>query len=166
MAQLAQIQQNSRSLISSETSEKLLLSLTKEIAMDILPLQDILKLNHVTPQQFSQIVRTPRYKTLMQQARLEWSTAKNSAERVRLKTAVMLEEALPEFHARMHDKSEPLSSKVELAKFVGKLSGIGEKAPNSGPAAETFKVIINLGESEKLSFEKELPAKVIEAEAE
>jgi hypothetical protein len=148
----------------SERVEKLLLSLTRDIAQDILPLEEILKLNGVTASRFALIQNLPRYRSMLHQARLEWATAKNSAERVRLKTAIMIEDALPELHSRLHDRTELLASKVRLAEFLGKLSGITEKANASGPAAETFKVVINLGEDRKLEIEKSLPTKVIEHE--
>jgi hypothetical protein len=146
----------------SERVEKLLLSLTRDIAQDILPLEEILKLNGVTASRFAIIQTLPRYKSMLHQARLEWATAKNSSERVRLKTAIMIEDALPELHSRLHDRTELLASKVRLAEFLGKLSGITEKANASGPAAETFKVVINLGEDRKLEIEKQIPMKTIE----
>ena len=44
---------------------------------------------------------------------------------VRVKSLSMIEEALPEMYERMHDPREPLSSKVELFKTIGRFGGIG-----------------------------------------
>lgn len=72
---------------------------------------------------------------------------------------------MPEAYARAHDAKEPLSSKVEMMKFFGRVAGMGVSAiDGANSAGEKFTVTINMGADRQLTIEKQLPAQVIEAE--
>ena len=130
--------------------------------MDIHPIETILKQYSITPEAWEQLQRNSRFQRLLASQVEEWNGALNTHERVRAKSAAMLEEWLPELNNRMHDQDEALPAKIEAGKMLTRMAGIGVAAGESGAGGERFTVTINLGEDHKLSFEKQLPAKVIE----
>ena len=137
-----------------------------EIAKGIFDIQEILKVWEISLEQYDAITRHPAFDGMLREAKIEWESADNTVKRTQLKAAVMLEHALPELNARLHDRAEGLNAKVELAKFLGRVGGVDSNKQAIGGGGETFKIEINLGGDSKLKIEKELPARVIEAEAE
>jgi hypothetical protein len=146
-------------------SDVTLLRLAREIAWAIHPLEAILKVHDLSMETWETIKNLPRFQRYLESEMVAWHTAGNAHERVKVKTAVMLEEWLPELHARMHDQRELLSAKIEAGKLVARLAGMGlEKAGINGGEGERFSVTINLGADNQLKFEKQATPKVIEAD--
>lgn len=139
------------------------LKLAREIAMDIRPLPDVLDTHGITEDRWSEIKENPNFQTLLRSEVESWQSATNSAERVKLKSLYFVEEALPEFFARAHDRREPLNSKVEVLKTVAKLAGVGGPVETAG-AGEKLMVTINLGADHSLKIEKDVTSKVIDHE--
>ena len=67
----------------------------------------------------------------------------------------MLEEALEEMQARIHDSREPLAAKTEMLKLVSRLAGIGGERVD-GTVSEKFVLNINIGDggTHKIGVEK------------
>jgi hypothetical protein len=140
-----------------------LLKLAREIAMDIHPLETILANHNVTIEDFDRIRTLPRFQQYLEGEMVAWGSALNTHERVKLKSAAVMETWLPELYARMHDRNENLNAKVEAGKLVAKLAGMGiEKASINGEGGERFSVTINLGEDKNIRIEKDITPKVIE----
>jgi hypothetical protein len=145
----------------TDAQERLLVSLTREIAIDMLPLEDILKAHGVTPEQFETLTKSPRYRELLVAQTAAWASAHNVEERIRLKTQHMLEMSLPEMFERLHDRTEGLTgAKVELFKALQKGSGVGLQAEGGG--AEKVQITINMGAAEPVRVEAVLPGQVID----
>lgn len=136
--------------------------LAREIAMDIHPIETILKLYSITPENWLALQRNQKFIQLLSSQTEEWNAATNTHERVRAKSAAMLEEWLPELNNRMHDHEIALPAKIEAGKMLGRMAGIGVPNVEGGGGGERFTVTINLGEDHKLKFEKQLPARVID----
>jgi hypothetical protein len=145
-------------------TEVTLLKLAREIAVDIQPLETILEVHQIPFETWLEIKQSGRFLQLLNEAAEAWNTALNAQERVKLKAAAMLEEWLPELNNRMHDRNESLPAKIEGAKLVAKIAGVGERAAIEGSVGERFSVTINLGSDTQLKFDKALPVKVIEHE--
>jgi hypothetical protein len=144
--------------------EQKLIALAREIAFDLKPLSQILKELSITGEQYNTIAASNVFKHILSQEIANWGSALNTQERIKLKTQSMIEMSLEEFHARMHDPKEPLSSKVELAKLIAKLGGI-DQSKQEAVAGERFQVTINLGADQKLVIDKPAPThKVIDGE--
>lgn len=153
--------------VKYQDEEVTLLRLARELALDIHPIETILEQLGVSGTQFAAIKQNPRFQALHAQAVAEWESAINTNERVKLKAAALMEYWLPELHARLWDNKENLAAKIEGAKLVAKLADLGvTRAEQSGPVGDKFVVQINLGSSEPLKFEKDLPAKVIDVSPE
>lgn len=147
-------------------SDLAMVKLAREIAMDIHPLETILKQYSLTAETWEQLQRNGRFQALLANQVEEWNGALNTHERVKLKAASMLEEWLPELNNRLHDQDEALPAKIEGGKMLTRIAGIGVGAAEASGGGERFTVTINLGEDSKLiTFEKQLPAKVIDHDA-
>ena len=142
-----------------------LVQLAREIAMNIQSIETILETHQIDTDTWDKIKITPRFTTLLETETAAWNSAINTHERVKLKSAALVEDWLPEAYARMNDTTENLNAKTELAKLVARLAGMGlNNASIADGSGERFSVTINLGNDAKLKFEKELPMKVVEGE--
>lgn len=134
-------------------AELLLVRLAREIAMDIHPIEVILKNHEVDDKKWQQIQESQRFKGLLGAAVEEWNSSLNTAERVKLKALSCIEEALPEFFGKMHDANENLPAKVKALEVFGNFAGLNAKlAQMSGVGGEKFSVTINLGADNQLKI--------------
>lgn len=150
---------------STTISDVTMLKLTREIAMDIHPIEQLLDRYEVDRSQWETAKDNPRFKELLKSAIEEWNSATNTSERVRLKSLHFVEEALPEFYARAHDPKEGLAAKNEVLKTVARFAGIGGAGIDGASMGERLSVTINLGADHQLKIEKDVTSRVIDGEA-
>lgn len=140
-------------LTLADVSENTLLRLSREVARNIHPLENILERFGISSDLWLSISSNPRFKLFLQQEVELWEGVPNTAERVKLKSLAMIEESLPEFYERAHDPGETLSSKVELLKTIGRFAGVGVGSVEAS-VGEKLSVTINLGADTQLKFDK------------
>ena len=152
-------------LLPEVGEDAFLVSLAREVAINIRPIEDVLKVYGLSFAQWDALKDTQRFNDLVDQHLVEWESAKNTHERTKVKAAVMVESWLPEAWARMHDQTETLNSKTELAKLVTRIAGMGlDRTLDAGAGGEKITVTINLGAGgEQLKFEQNFTPKVIDA---
>ena len=144
--------------LSKNDGDVFLVKLAREIAIDHFPLATILERHQISSSEWEALKRNPRFSELLESESRAWQSATNTEERTKLKAAAMIEEWLPEAHTRMHSTTDTLNAKVELAKLIARIAGMG--TPDSGAGAgvgERFSVTINLGADKELKFEKDAP---------
>lgn len=141
------------------------LKLARQIAMDLYPIEEILKQNAISNQQWEQIQANRRFVSYLESATAEWHAPKNAQERVRMKAVTVIEEWLPELAGRLYAPSESLNAKIEAGKLVAKLAGLGEKA-QVAETGEKVAITINLGDDRKITLEKDITPRVIDHEEE
>lgn len=125
-----------------------MLRVAREIAMDIYSIADILQNNSVDVAEFNRWKSHPRFLSYLNAETEAWKSAANTAERTKLKAAVVIEEFMAEAHARLHDNKIALNHRVELGKLVAKIAGMGEpKLMNAGGGTPTFQLNINIGKN-------------------
>lgn len=123
--------------------------------MGIHDLDAILERAGVAADQWARVAKNKRFQGILRNEIEAWNGALNTHERVKIKSAVILEDWLPELHARLHDKDESLNSKIEGGKLAASLAGLGRQAQVGG-AAENLVVTINLGADHNIKFEKNI----------
>jgi len=147
------------------SSEVTLVKLAREIAMDIHELDTILKANDISKTEWARISKHPQFIEYLQSEISAWQSAVNTEQRVKLKSAALIEMWLEEANARLHDAKENLAPKTELAKFLGRLAGIGVSNTSvSGDVGERVNITINLGADHAVSVTKTVTPRVIEHE--
>lgn len=148
---------------SPSLTDNTMLKIAREIAMDIRPLEDILKTWDLSSEAWSKLASNPTFNRLVASETEAWQSAGNTPERVKHKSAVMLEEWLPELYMRLHDNSENLNAKLEGGKLLAKLAGVGERGPNEAGPSEKFTITINMGDQgPPIEFSKDVTPKVID----
>lgn len=142
------------------------ISLAREIARDMQPLQAILEARQIDANEWERIQSNPYFQSVLGSEVEAWQSATNVGERVRLKALHFVEEALPEFFQRAHDPRETLTAKNEVLKTIVRLAGIGNSMGDGGSMGEKFSVTINLGADQTVTIEKTVTPQVIEGVAE
>lgn len=128
--------------------------LAREIATDLRELPDILRIFSLTPEQYARIKTMPFFINALETSTLEWNSALNTHERIKLEAACALEDALPSLSARMKKSDEALPGVVEAGKLFAKIAGLGEREQNQGAPGERFTITINLGDGHDIAFDK------------
>lgn len=144
----------------------LLAKLAREIAMNIREVPEILKTFKLSAEQYAAIEKIPFYKNVLDQYIIEWESARNTGDRLKIEAAAGLESAMPSLTARMQSEREDLGKAAEVAKLFSKIAGVEAGAAQSGNPGDKFSITINLGEDVKLQFDKEIEQtapKIIEA---
>lgn len=148
-------------LLDPSNSDLVMVKLAREIAMDIQPLPIILKQHAISDETWSQLQRNTKFQTLLGTEVEAWQTALNTHERVKLKSASMLEEWLPELNTRMHDHEEALPAVIEAGKMLARIAGLGMPGEVVGNVGERFVINISMGDKvEPISFAKDITSQV------
>lgn len=139
-----------------------LASLARDVAMNMLPLDEICMRHGITEEEYNKYVSTwPFYKHALEAATIEWTNPMNTQKRLQAQSAMLLEAALPNLGARMIKDGEQSRDITEIAKLFAKIAGVdGDKS--KVPTGERVSIVINLGD-EKITFDK--AAAPIEASA-
>lgn len=126
-----------------------MLVLAREIASDIHPIEDIIQRHGISREHFEKILRNPKFTRLLEDATTAWGDALNTGERIKVKSLSMLEDWLVSAYAMLHAEKHSLRDKVELAKLIGRLGGIGEKGIMDTSGGERISISINMGDTVK-----------------
>jgi hypothetical protein len=149
------------------TAEDVLLGLANDIAAAILPLEDILQRHGLTPAEYDTITRDPRFLRLLQSAVAEWTSVNNTTQRVRIKSQVAVEMALPDLYRTVTDPSIPLHHRAAMLRMLaslGKLIDTGGEPANTGNRGQEFSISITINGATK-RFDGFNPPPTIDAEA-
>jgi hypothetical protein len=133
----------------------LIARLARDVVMELKALPDILAPYCITELQYARIKELPFFKRVFEDFTVEWNRVTSTPDRVRLISAVMLEEGLPRLGSQMVDKEISPAIAVETGKFFAKLAGVGE-TKTEGASGEKFVINISLGEETKLQFTKDV----------
>ncbi len=114
--------------------------------MDIKPPAEICAALNINPNEYQTILKLDRFQRLLEDAAATWGSALNTAERIKVKALSALEDWLVELHASLHDKKEPLSSRVEGGKLLKSLAGLDKNNLDVMGGGERFSLTINIGD--------------------
>lgn len=127
-------------------------SLAREIALDILPREVILKNHHISVDDWDRITRLARFGEMLRQERETWGATLNTRERVDVKTLALVEEALPMMYGYLSDARFADNAKVELFKALQRGAGLGQKDMQVA-TGERVSITINLGNDKTVTVE-------------
>ncbi len=126
-----------------------LITFAREIAVDHYDIEDVLDRYQLRYDDFRLLFEFPRFTQLLANEEETWSSAKNTHERVRLKSAALIEKYLEAAQASLHNENETLIARTGLAKLIGSFAGLGEealRAQRGGAGGSGFSITINLGD--------------------
>jgi hypothetical protein len=146
-------------------TERKMRYIAREVAMDILEAETIVKNLGIGVEEWDLIVGHPLFRRMLEEERERWGATLNAKERVEVKTWFILEDALEQFQKYLHDANFSDTAKVALFQAMQKQVGIGiREASPLGDVGQRVQVNINLGNDHKLSVEHDVTSqgKVIE----
>lgn len=136
---------NALSLPPTDDLDTQMRKVARELAQDFYTLDEILKNNDVSNATFNKFKEHPRFLDYLKSEREAWRAASNVAERTKLKAGIIMEEFMLNAHADLSDKKQPLNQRVELAKLLAKVAGMGEpRVIGAGGPGGGFQLNINI----------------------
>jgi ribosomal protein L7/L12 len=140
--------------------------LAREVARDLVPIDQICERYKIDEDTYNRILRHPLFQQRLQEEVDIWnaSTPRAITERISAKAATMIEESLIEVYELVHDKNQPMSAKIEALKWASKLAGVGEREAKDLLPGERVRFNIYIGDK-KVSLEKEVVPTTIEGSA-
>ena len=136
---------NALSLPPTDDLDTQLRKVARDLAQGLYELDDILKNNDVTNAMFNKFKEHPRFLEYLKQEREAWNAAGNVSERAKLKAGIIIEEFMVQAHTELGSKTTPLNQRVELAKILGRIAGMGEpKTVGGGGPGGGFQLNINI----------------------
>jgi len=124
-------------------------AVAREVAMDILPLEDIQRLHQLSDEQWLEITQNNKFQHMLHSMQVEWNSASNTPERVKAKASTGLEAVLETYIRDILDASIPLAQRVEAGKFLAKLGELGDRNLLGAAAGERFSIVLNIGNETK-----------------
>jgi hypothetical protein len=121
-------------------------AVAREVAMDILPLEDIQRLHQLTDEQWIEITTNVKFQHMLHSMQVEWNSASNTPERVKAKASTGLEAVLETYIRDILDPSIPLAQRVEAGKFLAKLGELGDRNVFGAASGERFVINLNIAE--------------------
>lgn len=123
-------------------------ALAREIAMDIFPLADILRLHQLSDQEWQRIQDNPKFQAVLRELVAEWNATASTRERVKLKSSTGLESVLEVYIRDINDPGIPLAQRVEAGKFLARLGELDGAIGGAG-GGSGFSITLNIGETTK-----------------
>ena len=124
-----------------------LIRLAREIAIDHYDIDAVLDQHHITYDQWNWLCGYQRFTDLLASEEEAWRSAKNTKERVRLKSAAVIESYLEDAAKSLLSTNESLVAKTGLAKLIAGFAGIGGEESKFGAVGGSgFSITINLGD--------------------
>jgi hypothetical protein len=124
-------------------------ALAREIAMDILPVRQILELHKLSDDDWTAIQGNRMFQETVATLTREWQSAANTRERVKIKAATGLESILEIYVAEISDLDIPLIQRVEAGKFLARLGELDGLRDGQGVGGSAFQINIQIGEVRK-----------------
>lgn len=136
--------------------------LAHEIAMDIFPVEDILRANNVTEKEWLVVQDNYIFKALLQREKERWHSALSTAERVRIKALTLVEDSLLAAARVINNEAEGAQGRARMLEAVSKIANLGDKPQMAGEGGKVM-IQINMGADKQLHHEVTPQVTVIEA---
>lgn len=120
-------------------------ALAREIAMDIMPLGDILNLHQLGDEQWQTIQENPKFQQMLGELIGEWNATKSTKDRVKIKAATGLESILEVYIRDINDPAIPLAQRVEAGKFLARLGELDGNPNILAGGGGGFSITLNIG---------------------
>lgn len=119
-------------------------TLAREIAQDVLDIDEIIKLHNLSEQEWLKLSVHPKFTAILADMVKEWNSAGTTAERIKVKAQTGLETQLEVFIADMGDASIPLSQRTEAARMLARLGELDGQGKGE-TIGQRFIIQLNIG---------------------
>ena len=122
-----------------------LANLATDLAKRAKDTEDVLKDYGFTEADFLELEQIPFFAQALAAAKLDWERPVNTKQRCELGALSMTESILTEIGKAAKDPKQPLQARIDAARFIAKVGGLGEKEQGGLPPSDRFVIQINLG---------------------
>jgi len=126
-----------------------MLNVARDFAMDLYELPVILASRGISNAEWQKMSVHPRFLQYLRSEKEAWNAASNTAERTKLKASTIMENWMLTAAKELESKGNPLNHKVELAKVIAKIAGMDNSGKDGVGEGGRFKLVINIGQSDK-----------------
>ena len=136
-------------------------ALAAELATRLYPVADTLKRYSLTADQLKHLMADPQFRHQVTHYRREWSSPLSAKERVRMKSALAVEDGLVELYRLYHDVTAHPQARLDAFK---QLVNLADMQPRQNAQTEGTKFTLNIqlagdtGRSESVVVEADTPA--------
>jgi hypothetical protein len=113
------------------------------MARNIRDYKEVIQTLNMSETEFGKLWSTRKFQSMLQTEKRKWLDTSNTGARVRLKTAVAVEEALTHCLSPLTDDKSPLGSRVNLLKILANMGGLDTPEPANVSTGNTFRLEIN-----------------------
>lgn len=122
-------------------------NLARQLAMDILPVSQILQLNSVDDKTWERIQEDRKFQEILHDYAKEWNSASNTRTRIKVKSQSAIEMLLEPLVEAIMDSSIPLSQRIEAIRQLARLGELeGKPEIGGGQAGGGVSITINVGQ--------------------
>lgn len=142
-------------------------TLAREIAQDIFSVEQVVALHRLSDDEWAAIQAHPKFISMLHNMQIEWNSAANTRERVRVKAQTGLESQLEVFVNEINNAQVPLSQRVDAGRFLARLGELdGQTSAGSGLAGSgvTINIITGANAQPVSITAKSKPFTIIEAD--
>lgn len=116
--------------------------LTIELAAAMEPVPDILTRYNISMPMYRKLMTTPAVRDTIREARAQFTSLSNTAQRIKVKSQLLLEMSLPEIWDIVGDRSIGAAARVAAFTSIKSLTGL--EKPETAPVAAKFNLTINV----------------------
>lgn len=140
-------------------------SLAAELATKLLPVPEVMARHGLDAAEMQRLLADPQFKNMISEFRRDWEAPMSARERVRLKSALAVEDGLVTLYAIFKDIDLTPTARIDAFKQLVGLAEMGPKkdGAESGPA---FNLTLNLGGETNAQKTLTIAAATTEAESE
>lgn len=121
--------------------------LAVELAVQLRPVNDILSAYSVTRNGLAVKLKDPMFRDMIKQAKRLWTSDLSVKERIRLKSAMLVEDSLLTVFQVIHDRENAIPAKLDAFKQLARVAEVDTPERKNGETGSRFTVAINLGSS-------------------
>ena len=118
--------------------------LARELAMDILPVEDVLRIHELDDSTWLRIQSDPSFQAMLASMVTDWHSADNAKSRVRTKAATAFEALIEVYVRDAMDTTIPLAQRVEVGKLLVKIGELETVRDGKGDGTQVL-IQINTG---------------------
>ena len=115
-----------------------------DLVANIRPAAEVLKAHGITPTEFAAKAKNELFAGAYREAQKVWKSDMNIQQRIRLKSAFLLEDSLPNLHRIITAEGIGVNAKLEAIEKLIKISTVAN-VPKEGAQREMHNITINIG---------------------
>ena len=124
-------------------------ALAMEIASGLSEPSDVFARHGISDTDAVALLNSDAFRKMVKEAKQEWGADANTADRIRLKSQMALEQLLLPTFTMAQDPRIPPASRTDAVKLFERLSGVSKQNEDSGGGGPRFILNINVGETPK-----------------